>query len=426
MNYKTFFKGKHIAVVGLGPHGEMVADIKFLLKTGALVSLYDIRSENRMQGPLSVLRTAGLTRYELGTPPGESLLQSELIILSQEIPKDSLFLKKVYNAGIRIEYPDVLFLKLAPPITLIGIMGQCGKSTVAHMLYAVLKQSFKDYEAQGLYFIDPDLPNGALTHLKKIKQGDVILARITEEMLGEYHEARISPHVAVITSLTSSAMEGVPTAFAILEHQTYNNFIVATDIVIDNIKSKSNFTTKAKMLRTRSTNQALAIQTAELFKVPVETAQGIIDNFTGLRSHQELVKKIDGVEFYNDSASVTPLATVFALQTLQSADAKNIVLILGGAYTKHDYSELISLLSRYVSSVILLPGTGSLGLRESLETMRGIRFLQAPTLEDAVIMSKGESRKGDKVIFSPAFEAVGIHISRKDRGEKFVKAVRSL
>jgi UDP-N-acetylmuramoylalanine--D-glutamate ligase len=178
------------------------------------------------------------------------------------------------------------------------------------------------------------------------------------------------------------------------------------------------------MLRTRATNFALSLQTAELFKVSTESAQRIIDVFTGLRSHQELVKKIDGVEFYNDSASVTPLSTIFALQTL--GGSRNIVLIMGGAYTRYEHKALVEEIPKHVTSIILLPGTGSLGIRQDLEKLKDVRFFQAFTLEDAVIISKGESRKGDRVIFSPGFEAVGIHISRKERGEKFVKAVRSL
>ncbi len=81
---------------------------------------------------------------------------------------------------------------------------------------------------------------------------------------------------------------------------------------------------------------------------------------------------------------------------------------------------------QFVTSVILTLGSGSLGIRAELEKMEDVRFFQAPTLEDAVILAKGEARKGDRVLFSPAFEAVGVHLSRRERGEKFVKAVRSL
>ncbi len=424
MNYKDFFRGKRVVIVGLGPHGEMLADIKFLLKLGVQVSFYDMRSESRLQGFLTPLTAAGLTDYTFGKVDDEALAQADLIILSPEISRKSLFLKKAVKAGVRIEYPDILFLKLAPSITLIGVMGQCGKSTVAHMLYKVLKQSFSEYEDQGLYFIDPDLSHGALTHLKKIKGGDVVLARIAEDMMGEYSSARVSPHVAIITSLTSQALAGTKKAFDILEHQTYNNFVVAPDAVIDAIKTKTDFVTKAKMLRTRADNSALVLQAAELFKVSAETVASVLEDFSGLKGHRELIKKIGGIEFYNDSAAVTPKATLAALQALSVE--KNIVLILGGAYTGYEYGELIKEIPLHAKVVILLPGSGSLGFRKDLEVLCDIVFLQAPTIEVALTLAKEQAKKGDRILFSPACEAIGIHISRKERGDKFVKAVRAL
>ena len=415
MNYKDFFKDKKISVVGLGPHGEMTADIKFLLRLGTHISLYDTRSEARLLGFLPDLIQSGLTDYNLGKISAEDFSGSDLIILSPEISRRAGFLKKATSDGIRIEFANVLFMKLTPPITLIGIMGSCGKSTVSRMLYGILKQSFVEYEDQGLYFIDPDLPNGALTHLKKIKPGDVVLARITEEMIKEYHAERISPHVAVITS---------PISFDLIKYQTYNNFIVAPDVVVDAIRDTAGFAPKGKMLRTKNDNASLAIQTSQLFKVPQEVAKRITDEFSGLKGRQEFVKKVSGIEFYNDAASVTPSATLFALQKFSIE--KNIILIFGGAYTGHDYSELIEKIPEYAHAVILLPGSASLGFRTEVEALKNIRFLQSPTMEDAVVMAKEYGKKGDRVVFSPGCEAIGIHISRRERGEKFVKAIRSL
>ncbi len=220
------------------------------------------------------------------------------------------------------------------------------------------------------------------------------------------------------------AQTGAPTAFDILEHQTYNNFIVAPDVVIDAIKSTARFTAKAKMLRTRAENAALALQASELFKVSPEIAQKVISEFSGLKGHRELVKKIGGVEFYNDSASITPQATLAALRSLSIN--KNIHLILGGAYTGYEYDELIQEIPSHAKSTILLPGSGSLGFRKDLEILPDILFFQAPTLEEALRISQGLVKKGDRVLFSPGCEAVGAYVSRKDRGEKFVKAVRGL
>ena len=38
MTSRDYFKGKRIAVVGLDPHGEMVEDVKFLIKAGDFFS----------------------------------------------------------------------------------------------------------------------------------------------------------------------------------------------------------------------------------------------------------------------------------------------------------------------------------------------------------------------------------------------------
>lgn len=432
VNYKEFFKNKKIAVVGMGPHGEMIADIKFLLRNKALVSFFDMRSEERIKKYILDLPVGGLQKYSFGKIKDDELLDFDLIILSEEISKKSNYLKKAFEKGINIEFPSTLFFKIIPPITMIGIMGVYGKSTVAHLIYNMLKKSFLEYEDQGLFFIDPDSTNGALTHLKKIKKGDVVLVRIPENLLDYYYEMRISPHVAVITS---------PISFKILGFQTYNNFIVATDEVVDAIKSDSKVLSKAKMLRIRNAsvpntwninsnsshnleNLALAIQTAELFKVSHEIIRGVSENFLGLKGHIEFIKKINNIEFYNDSASVSPSATLAALRAL--GEGKSTILILGGAYTGYDYDELIKNIPQYVSLVVLVPGSGTIGLRSKFKKIKDTKVLEVSNLEEAVQIAKDNAKKGDKVLFSPGFDAVGIDISRKERGERFVKAVRGL
>lgn len=424
MNYKEFFKHKKIAVIGLGPHGEMVADIKFLLRFTHELSLHDIRSETRLKKYLSPLSEAGLEHIKLGKVNPDELSEMELIILSSEISRKAFFLKKAAEKGVRIEYSHILFLKIAPPITLLGVVGATGKSTVSQMIYSVLKKAFAEYKDQGLFFINPDLPNGALTHLKKIKSGDVVLARVPDEMIEEYYKAHINPHIVVITSSTAHMKSEKPHAFGIIERQIFNNFIVAPHEVIDMLKRQKSISPKAKMIRTRSDNKTLALQTVELFKVPKDNAENILASFSGLKGHQELVKKIGGVEFYNDAASVTPEATLFALK--QCSVDKNVVLIFGGAYTGYDYDELIRELPHYVKAVVLLSGSGTIVLRSKVEALEDIVVKRSIDLENALKIAKEIAQKGDRVLFSPGCDAIGIDSSRRERAEKFVKAVRAL
>ncbi len=391
-----------------------------------------MRSEQRLKEFLSELEEFGLDKYHVGGVDADKLLDSDLIILSPEISKRSIFLKKAIQAEIQIEFPETLFFKLSPPITLIGVLGAYGKTMVSQMIHNVLKRSFAEYKNQGLFFIDPESDNGALTYLKKIKKDDVVLAKIPDSLLPHYHEIHISPHVAVITSITS---------FDLLSFQTYNNFIVAPDDVVDAIKSETKLSIKAKILRTRAgsvpsdwnidssivyskENMALVLQTSELFKVSPDLVREIAQSNTRPKGCLEFIKKVDGIEYYNDASSVLPRSTHLALRSLSSN--RNIVLIMGGAYTGHDYGSLVRDISQYVHTVILLPGSGTLGIRMKLDEISDIKIIQAMTLEEAVIKADEVSIKGDRVLFSPAFDAVGVDISRKERGEKFVKAVRGL
>ncbi len=432
MNYKEFFNKKSIAVIGLGPHGEMVPDIKFLLRNKANVAVYDMRSERRMKDYVTSLKDYGLDRYSFGKINDEELSNFDLIILSPEISKKSFFLKKAIQSEIQIEFPETLFFKLSPPITLVGILGLYGKTTIFNILLNILKKSFENYKNQGIFAIDPESNSGALLHLKKIKKDDVVIARIPESMISHYHDIHISPHVAVITSKIN---------FDILDYQTYNNFIVASDKVVDSIKKEKDGVLKAKILRTRSStvptdwivntkgkhdrdNISLILQTSELFKVSPEIVREVVEDIAYNKGCLEFVKKVSNVEFYNDSNSITPHSTVSALESF--ANNKDIVLIIGGAYTGHDYTELVKSIKEYMPKVILIAGSGSLGIRNNISEIENISFTQSISLEEAVSKSLEISNKGGVVIFSPGFDAVGVHISRKERGERFVKIVKSL
>jgi UDP-N-acetylmuramoylalanine-D-glutamate ligase len=459
---RDHFKNKRIAIIGLGAHGEMLSDIKFLIKSGALVSVYDLRSEARLKDYLLVLREAGLASHICGSVPEDDLLDMDFIILSHEYPRNSSFLAKAEKAGIVIEYPETLFFRQAPPITLIGIMGACGKSTVLSMLAPLLEKVFLKEEtpgrigglsegkservsAQNLFIIDPDgvgnggVGGGAISYLKKIKSGDVVVARLTDALMKELCNLRLSPHIAVFTS-TPPHGAFMESPFEILSHQTYNNFVIAGDDVIDKTHVVG-FQPKAKMLRTKPSlipvdwvlslrgqhdreNMALAMQVARLFKLNDDVIQSILEQWKPLKGRLELVKKVKQVEFYNDTASISPYSTEVAVMTL--GKDRNIVLILGGVDNGYDYRMLFATLPQYVRALVIVPGSGTLKERASLQGIDSVKVLSAGSLEEAVVMAMDNAQKGDCVLFSPGFGAGGLDRSRKERGERFVKAVRGL
>lgn len=439
MPVRNHFLGKRIAVIGLGPQGEMAADIKFLIKSGALVALYDLRSEARLKEHVLFLREMGLANYVCGSIPPDDLSDMDLIVLSHEYPRDSSFLKGIDPAKIPIEYPETLFFRLAPPVTLVGVMGSCGKSTVASMLAPMLEEACDALEDQGFVALDPESTGGVLLNLKKLKSGDIVLLRVAEGMLKELHEMRISPHVAIFTTPPSPGSYD-ESPYEILEFQTYNNFIIGSDEIIDSVKARAS-SARAKMLRTKAAlvpsdwvfqgkgphdrdNAALALQAARLFKVSDEIAMDVLARWKPLKGRLELVKKVKGVEVYNDSAAVTSPATEAGVRAL--AIERNIVLVFGGTDSGSDYRALYSFLPQHVHTMVLIPGSGTMRERATIERMNRMEVISAPSLEEAARMALERAKKGDRVLFSPGFAAGGLDRSRKERGERFVKAVRAL
>ncbi|MGC9605484.1 MAG: cyanophycin synthetase [Minisyncoccia bacterium] len=440
MSARDFFLGKRIAVIGLGVNGEMAADVRFLVKANALVSVYDLKAEAKVSGHAASLRSLGLANFLCGSVPADDLLDMDLIILSHEYPRNSSFLSEARKKGVEIEYPETLFLRLAPPITVVGIMGACGKATVLSMLSPMMEAACAEKKAKEKCFTaDPESDSGILAHLGRMKNGDILVLRIAEQMMPEITALDWSPHIAVFATMPSlpSSLES---PFGILVHQTYNNHVIGSDKVIDAVRA-SGLPLKGKMLRTKASlvpedwlrngrapydqdNAALALQAAKLFGVSNETAKAVLSKWKPLKGRLEPVKKLKSVEFWNDTASVSPEATVAGMEAL--AGDKNLVLIMGGSDRGADYHDLYAAASRYAHALVVLPGSGTLKERQAIRGLDGLTVLSVPSVEEAVRSAMDQAHKGDKVLFSPGFGAGGIYGSRAERGDHFIRAVRAL
>jgi UDP-N-acetylmuramoylalanine--D-glutamate ligase len=290
-----------------------------------------------------------------------------------------------------------------------------------------------------LFTVDAESADGVLVHLKKIKNGDIVVMRIIDEMLPELHSMRISPHVAIFTT-TPTLRGSLKSPFDVLMYQTYNNFIVASDEVIDATRSVAS-QARAKMLRTKAAlvpedwgfegrgmhdrlNAALALQAARLFKVDDDMARHVLTDWKSLKGRLELIKKVKGVEFFNDTMSMTPDSTLAGITAL--SQGRNVILIFGGVDGGFEYRTLYNQLPRYVHTVVNIPGSGTLRQRVLLQGIEGVGVRSVPSIDEAVRTAFECSQKGDRVLFSPGFDAGGVEGSRVERGEKFVRAVRGL
>jgi UDP-N-acetylmuramoylalanine--D-glutamate ligase len=335
------------------------------------------------------------------------------------------------------------------------VTGTRGKTTTAYLIYEILKSAF----GQKVHLSGNVKGSSTLALLGKIKVGDIVVLELDSWCLHGFGDIKKSPQISVFTNLLpdhlnfylkgsrdeAGAMQKYFMDKAqIFAHQTKNDYLILDEeirkIIIERYKGKI----QSRIIMIPSTNEIknwkLKIKgehnlkhilqarvVAKILGVADKIIKKAVENFGGVAGRQEYIREYQGIKIYNDTTATTPDATVVALKSLGDIKKKNIVLIMGGADKNLDMSGLVSEIPKYCKSVILLFGSGS----EKLQTCPVVRNSDLFTtgvksLEEAVMVAISKCKKEDTLLFSPAFASFGMFKNEFDRGEKFVKIIKSL
>lgn len=157
-----------------------------------------------------------------------------------------------------------------------------------------------------------------------------------------------------------------------------------------------------------------------------ETFCSVVSSFTGVEHRIEFVRKLDGVEYYNDSIASSPTRTIAGLRSFHEP----IVLIAGG-YDKHISYEPLApeLLNNHVK-VLLLCGPTAKPIEEALRAMPEfcgqILIEQRKDIPDCVRRAREIAEPGDVVFFSPASASFDAYPNFEVRGKHFKSLVMEL
>jgi UDP-N-acetylmuramoylalanine--D-glutamate ligase len=133
-----------------------------------------------------------------------------------------------------------------------------------------------------------------------------------------------------------------------------------------------------------------------------------------------LVKRIDGVGYYDDSKATNVGAAVAAIDSV--AEPK-VVLIAGGKGKDGSYLPLRRALEQRGRAAVLI-GEAAATMAEALAG--SIEVQRADTLDAAVARASELARPGDAVLLAPACASFDMFQSYADRGRRFVQAVERL
>lgn len=452
MNYKDFFAGKKILMMGLGILGRGVNVAKFLAECGAELTITDLKTEGQLASSLKTLSKFPNIKYVLGKHDLVDFSAQDMIIKSAGVPLDSIYIAEAQKNNIPIEMDASLFAKLAKlstsNINVIGITGSKGKSTVTHLIYAIIQEAFKKTK-RNVYLGGNVKGLATLPLLKKIKDGDVVVMELDSWQLQGFGDSKISPNIAVFTTFMADHMNyykgDMDKYFAdkanIYRYQKENDYFVAGAQVAKFIKNNDKDGVKGEMVIANKKNIpkrwkiklsgdhnfdaiSLAIKATEKLGIKELTAKKVIENFKGLRGRLEFVKEIKGIKYYNDTTATMPEAVMVALESFKKYKGK-IILIGGGADKNLEYDKYAKSVKKYVKTLILFRGLAS---NKIISALGKIKFPVeiVDSMKKAMNIARANSKKGDIVLLSPGAASFGVFKNEFDRGEQFVGLVKKL
>jgi len=199
-NFKQFFKGKKITMMGLGLLGRGVGDAAFLAECGAEVLVTDLKSKNELKSSLQKLRKYNHIKYILGRHRLEDFKNTDLILKSAGVPLDSIYIKEARKHKIPVEMSAALFAKFSG-IPMLGVTGTRGKSTVTHLIAHILKSAGKKIILGGNV---RGVSN--LQLLKDTKGTDMSVFELDSWQLQGFGDMQLSPDIAVFTNFMQDHM----------------------------------------------------------------------------------------------------------------------------------------------------------------------------------------------------------------------------
>lgn len=176
-------------------------------------------------------------------------------------------------------------------------------------------------------------------------------------------------------------------------------------------------------------NAAAAAAVALTAGAHTDAIGAALREFRGVEHRVELVRTLDGFQWYNNSKATNAVATVKALESFEG----NVILIAGGLDRGTEYDELKELFSKKLKALVALGETR--GKMKLVAEQAGVEHIQViehgrdrakEAMDEAVQAAHALAEAGDIILLSPACASWDMFSSYEERGSMFKNAVHNL
>jgi UDP-N-acetylmuramoylalanine--D-glutamate ligase len=432
------FHGKTVVVAGMAKSGFGAVEI--LLRHGARVRAVDSKPDDAMRARLAPLGV------ELAPQTPEAFLNSDLIVLAPGVPVEVV----PAGAGPVIGEVELAGYYLQGPT--IAITGSNGKTTTTALVGHVLERSGIACQVGGNIGTAPT----AMIDSSRPDQWNVL--ELSSFQLETIHDFRA--RIAVCLNITQNHLD---------RHRTIENYAKAKARLVETqdengyaVLNRDNPFTASFATRTMAhvvwfsmkqvvnpgffldgtrivgtggilmdigeirlrgmhnvENVMAAAAACHIAGASLEQIRAGVMSFEGVEHRIEFVRKLDGVDYYNDSKATSVDATLKAIDAFPGG----LWIILGGKDKGSDYSPLRDPLGRKAHAALLV---GAAGPKIAAHLEGAVPLLQCGDIATAVRTARDQAAPGDTVLLAPACASFDQFRSFEHRGETFKEIVRGL
>ncbi len=155
----------------------------------------------------------------------------------------------------------------------------------------------------------------------------------------------------------------------------------------------------------------------------IDAMREVLTSFAGLEHRLELIRQLNGVDYYDDSFGTTPETAIVAMQAFTQPK----VIILGGSDKGAGYIDLAQAVKDSNVRSALLIGDQAAKIQAALEAVGFTGFQPGgETMQEIVANATKTAQSGDVVLLSTGCASFGMFKNYKDRAAQFVAAVKAL
>jgi len=443
---------KKISIIGSVRSG--IAAAKLAKKLGAIPFVSDSGPKEKFDNSIRVFESGGID-YEFGGHT-EKIFDCDFIITSPGVPSNSPVLLKAVEKNIKV-ISELEFAAAFCKGTIISITGTNGKTTTTELLsYIINECGRKCYVAGNI--------GTAFSEITLDVKYDEFVALETSSFQLDFID-EFKPQFSMILNITPDHLdrynnnydEYITAKMKVLRNQNEDDFFIfnADDPNIRlNLKNKrvqklsfslvnevqagsfykndkiffAWFGEKTEICSGRDlfikgehniANALAAVSVVKTLRFPNRKIRSALSSFKGVEHRIELVRVMDGVEYFNDSKATNVDSVSVALKSFE----KPIYLILGGKDKGNNYDQIKELIVKRVKKIYAI-GSSAEKVYNYFNSIVPTEIKK--TMEDCVESARIEAENGSVVLLSPACASFDMYESYEHRGKVFKEIVNKL